>query len=37
MLPTQILLNNMLYDISEIPIPMDNVDEEYLAPQTVGH
>lgn len=30
MLPTQILLNNMLYDISEIPIPMDNVDEEFL-------
>ncbi len=30
MLPTQILLNNMLYDISEIPIPLDNVDEEYL-------
>lgn len=30
MLPTQILLNNMLYDISEIPIPMDNVDREYL-------
>jgi Mg2+-importing ATPase len=30
MLPTQILLNNMLYDISEIPIPMDNVDNEYL-------
>lgn len=30
LLPTQILLNNMLYDISEIPIPMDNVDEEYL-------
>lgn len=30
MLPAQILLNNMLYDISEIPIPMDNVDEEYL-------
>lgn len=30
MLPTQILLNNMLYDISEIPIPMDNVDEESL-------
>lgn len=30
MLPTQILLNNMLYDISEIPIPMDHVDEEYL-------
>lgn len=30
MLPTQILLNNMLYDISEIPIPLDNVDEEDL-------
>lgn len=30
MLPTQILLNNMLYDISEIPIPLDNVDKEYL-------
>jgi len=23
-------LNNMLYDFSEIPIPLDNVDEEYL-------
>lgn len=31
MLPTQILVNNMLYDISEIPIPLDNVDEEDLA------
>ncbi len=31
MLPTQILLNNLLYDISELPIPMDNVDHEYLA------
>jgi len=30
MLPVQILLNNMLYDISEVPIPLDNVDEEYL-------
>ncbi len=30
MLPTQILLNNMLYDFSEVPIPLDNVDEEYL-------
>ena len=26
MLPTQILLNNILYDISEIPIPLDRVD-----------
>jgi Mg2+-importing ATPase len=31
MLPTQILVNNMLYDISEIPIPLDNVDKEYLS------
>lgn len=30
MLPTQILVNNMLYDLSEIPIPLDNVDKEYL-------
>ncbi len=30
MLPVQILLNNLLYDVSEIPIPMDTVDEEYL-------
>jgi len=26
MLPTQILLNNILYDISEMPIPLDKVD-----------
>ncbi len=31
MLPVQILLNNLLYDFSEIPIPLDSVDEEYLA------
>ncbi|MFZ5594177.1 MAG: magnesium-translocating P-type ATPase [Pseudomonadota bacterium] len=30
MLPVQILLNNLLYDISEVPIPKDEVDEEYL-------
>ena len=28
MLPTQILLNNILYDLSEIPIPLDTVDTE---------
>ena len=26
MLPTQILLNNLLYDVSQISIPSDNVD-----------
>ncbi|MGE5027614.1 MAG: magnesium-translocating P-type ATPase, partial [Betaproteobacteria bacterium] len=31
MLPVQILLNNFLYDVSEIAIPLDNVDEGYLA------
>lgn len=30
MLPSQVLLNNMLYDFSEVPIPLDNVDEESL-------
>ncbi len=30
MLPFQILLNNLLYDISEMTIPTDNVDEELL-------
>jgi Mg2+-importing ATPase len=30
MLPTQILLNNLLYDISEMTLPTDNVDEEQL-------
>jgi P-type Mg2+ transporter len=31
MLPSQILLNNMLYDCSELTIPTDDVDEELLA------
>jgi len=31
MLPTQILLNNVLYDVSEVPIPLDQVDREELA------
>jgi Mg2+-importing ATPase len=30
MLPIQILLNNFLYDISQVAIPSDEVDEEYL-------
>jgi len=28
MLPVQILLNNLLYAVSELPIPMDDVDSE---------
>lgn len=31
MLPLQILLNNLMYDVSEITLPMDNVDAEDLA------
>ena len=31
MLAPQILLNNLLYDISETPIPLDNVDQETLS------
>ncbi|MBM3470452.1 MAG: magnesium-translocating P-type ATPase [Armatimonadetes bacterium] len=31
MRPAQILLNNLLYDISEMPIPADSVDPEDLA------
>jgi Mg2+-importing ATPase len=31
MLPIQILLNNLFYDFSEVPIPMDEVDDELLA------
>ncbi|MDI1446062.1 magnesium-translocating P-type ATPase [Polyangium sp. 6x1] len=31
MLPAQILLNNFLYDLSEMPIPTDRVDEDFVA------
>jgi Mg2+-importing ATPase len=31
MLPTQILLNNLLYDLAQLTIPTDNVDPEYMA------
>jgi Mg2+-importing ATPase len=31
MLPAQILLNNLLYDVSELPIPLDRVDDNYLS------
>jgi P-type Mg2+ transporter len=30
MLPTQILLNNFLYDLSQVTIPTDNVDATYI-------
>lgn len=33
MLPVQILILNILYDFSQISIPWDNVDEEYLKTQ----
>ena len=31
MAPIQVLVNNLLYDISQVGIPLDHVDEEYLA------
>jgi len=31
MLPVQILLNNLLYDVSELPIPLDRVDDDSLS------
>ena len=38
MLPTQILLNNFLYDASQLTIPSDNVDRGIYAPPTaLGH
>ena len=30
MLPTQILLNNFLYDLSQVTIPSDNVDPSFI-------
>lgn len=33
MLPLQILILNLLYDVSQIVIPWDNLDEEYLKEQ----
>jgi P-type Mg2+ transporter len=30
MLPTQILLNNFLYDLSQVTIPTDNVDATFI-------
>jgi len=35
LLPTQVLLNNLLYDVSEVPIPLDGADAAEIArPQT---
>ena len=31
MIPIQILMNNLLYDFSQLPIPTDNVDDEQVA------
>lgn len=36
MLPVQILLNNLLYDMSELALPTDNVDEEMLSKPSFG-
>jgi Mg2+-importing ATPase len=31
MAPIQVLVNNLLYDVSQVGIPLDHVDEEYLS------
>ena len=31
MLPLQLLTNNLLYDVSQVPIPTDEVDPEFVA------
>jgi len=31
MAPIQVLTNNLLYDFSQVPIPVDNVDQEQVA------
>jgi Mg2+-importing ATPase len=31
MAPIQVLVNNLLYDVSQLGIPLDNVDKEYLS------
>jgi Mg2+-importing ATPase len=40
MMPLQVLTNNLLYDFSQVPIPTDDVDPEYVAkptPWAMGH
>ena len=38
MLPSQILLNNLLYDVGQLAIPGDRVDDEIVArPAALGH
>ncbi len=36
MAPIQILVNNLLYDFSQLGIPADQVDEEYLKTRANG-
>ena len=36
MLPVQILLNNFIYDTSQLTIPTDNVDEAYIQNHSAG-
>jgi len=31
MLPTQVLANNLLNDVAQIPLPLDNVDPEFIS------
>ena len=37
MLPIHLLIQNLLYDVSQIVIPFDNVDEELMQNHSVGN
>lgn len=36
MLPLRLLIQNLLYDVSQVAIPFDNVDDEQIQNRSVG-
>lgn len=36
MLPLHLLIQNLLYDVSQVAIPFDNVDDEQIQSRSVG-
>lgn len=36
MLPLHLLIQNLLYDVSQVAIPFDNVDDEQFKSRSVG-
>ena len=37
MLSLQLLIQNLIYDVAQLTIPWDNVDEEVIKPCSVGN